>query len=58
METNERVINRSADDVILWTQILIILWSRRLAVDISTYIFSTYDSISTCYNIDDTKAAG
>ena len=26
---------------------------------ISTYyIFSTYDSISTCYNIDDTKAAG
>jgi len=65
MATNDRVTNRSADDGTLYADadpqnIL----SHRLAVDICSdpistyYIFSTYDSISMWYNIDDTKAAG
>jgi len=55
MATNERVTNKSADDEtgnILETPIL-------CTDPISTYnIFSTYDSISMWYNVDNTKAAG
>jgi len=67
MYDNERTYDKEKcgrQNVMLRTQIRRIL-SRRLAVDICArilcmstyYIFSTYDSISTWYNVDDTKAA-
>jgi len=69
MATNECVTNGSADDGTLCAATLIrrIFWSRRLAVEFCarilfllrpTIFLVLYDSISTWYNIGDTKAAG
>ena len=65
MATNEGVTNRRADDGTLRADADLqnILESQTgggyLCSDpISNYLFSTYDSISTWYNIDDTKAGG
>ena len=69
MDGNERTYDKwkcGRRNVGLQRQIRTIFWSRLLMLDsgylysdpVSTYyIFATYDSISTWYNIDDTEAA-
>jgi len=64
MATNEAVTNRGADDETLYFRrrsaeyFGAADWRWIFVLGSYFYVFSTCDSISTLYNIDDTKAAG
>jgi len=57
MATKERVTNRSADKAKHFGALTGVGYLCLDPIN-SYYIFSAYDSISTWYNVDDTKAAG